>query len=88
MNGSITPRTTHTAACSGSTATPATGTNETSPKAAAAISVTTNASVDSITAARQSRATTSVSRRTNAIALRTAVPRPPSSMTSTSWVSR
>ena len=43
MNGNIRPRTTQTAACSGSTATPATGTNDTRPNAAAASSVTTKA---------------------------------------------
>jgi hypothetical protein len=88
MNGSIRPRTTHTAACSGSTATPATGTNDTKPNAAAATSVTTKASVDRITAATQMRATTSASRRTNAQAPRTAATPGASSITSTSWARR
>ena len=47
MNGSVRPRTTQTAACSGSTATPATGTNETRPTAAAATSAIANVSADS-----------------------------------------
>jgi hypothetical protein len=88
MNGSIRPRTTHTAACSGSTATPATGTNDTKPKAAAAINAITKASVEQISAAMQMRATARPSRRTNATALRTACDVPASSTTSTSWARR
>jgi hypothetical protein len=88
MNGSIRPRTTHTAACSGSTATPATGTNDTKPNAAAAISVITNASVERISAATQMRATIRPSRRTKASAPRTAWRPVASSITNTSWASR
>jgi hypothetical protein len=88
MNGSIRPRTTHTAACSGSTATPATGTNETRPKAAAAISAITKARVERTSAARQMRVTTSASRRTNATARRTAAAASASSTTSASWARR
>jgi hypothetical protein len=88
MNGSIRPRTIHTAACSGSTATPATGTNETKPKAAAAINVITKASVEQISAAMQMRATTRASRRTKATARPTACEAPASSTTSASWARR
>jgi hypothetical protein len=88
MNGSIRPRTTHTAACSGSTATPATGTKDTKPNAAAAISVMTKASVERIRAATQIRATTSASRRTKASAPRTASTPDASSITSTSCARR
>jgi hypothetical protein len=88
MNGSIRPRTTHTAAWSGTTATPTTGTNDTSPNAAAAISVSTNASAASATAARLSRITTSASRPMNATAPRIALATPRSSTTSASCASR
>ncbi len=88
MNGSIRPRTTQTAAWSGSTATPTTGTNDTRPNAAAAINVITNAIADSSTAARLRRATTSASRRTNATAPRTAPATSRSSITNASWARR